>query len=301
MLTGIDQMVMTFYDASVPHNPASYNPHQHFQNRITSDDARSVGIADACKGFEENRRQLVSLAHLPAEAFLYSIRFQKLKKAINQGKRTPKNFYVKGQPAQALFSKLSAGLRDCMDGTAKFPSLSQQDLAPYHHVAGMARLGNPEWVGPSIKAFAISIVSQCWQTYEVLTVDLATDAISNNRSKFSNVKLPVEIFRGPGGRDKGIRDTYRRIFGPSASGIMTALADQHLDYAFAIKNLLSHKAGKTDQKYLDAANKLTLDKIIRPKLGHEFPLTGELVNSLGNHCFAMGYYLLREVYLWLKQ
>jgi hypothetical protein len=300
ILTGIDAMIMDAYDPSIPINPGRYNSQRHFQDRINLEDARSVGIANTWESFEENRRQLVALAHLPREAFLYSIRFQKLKKELGRGKGLPK-WYVKGHPPESITSKLSISLLECINGKRKFPSLSKRDLASYHHVAGVAHLGSPDWIGPSIKAFAVSILFQCWQVYEVLTVDLATDAISNNPSKFPNSKLPIEIFRGPAGKKNGIRDTYTRLFGASATGIAKALADEHLDYTFAIRNLFAHKAGKTDKKYRDLVKPLSLAKIIRPEEGDEFPLTGELVGALGNNCFSMGYYLLREVYLWLKR
>jgi hypothetical protein len=73
-----------------------------------------------------------------------------------------------------------------------------------------------------------------------------------------------------------------------------------LDYVFAIRNLFAHKAGKTDQRYLDKVKKLTLSKIKRPNIDEDFPLTGGMVNELGDHCFVVGYSLLREVYMWLN-
>ena len=70
---------MTAFDSSIPINPASYDAHSHVKNRISFDVARSVGIAVACERCEAHRQQLVALAHLPAEEFLYALRFQKLR------------------------------------------------------------------------------------------------------------------------------------------------------------------------------------------------------------------------------
>jgi hypothetical protein len=298
MRTGVDPM--TSYDYSIPIDPISYDPHRPFRNRISMDDARSVGISDAYESFEGNRFQLICLAHLPAEAFLYALRFQKLRQEVQQGNVPgPEVAHFPKDHPHSLFSSLSQAMRDCMDGKREFPSLSEEELAPYYHVAGVARLGNPQYIGPSIKAFAVSILTQSWQAYEVLAEDLLNDAISNNPSKFPSIVPPIEIF-GLDRGDKSIRASYERTFGDSEIHIKGVLADQHLDYVFAIRNLFAHKAGKTDQRYLDKVKKLTLSKIKRPNIDEDFPLTGGMVNELGDHCFVVGYSLLREVYMWLN-
>jgi hypothetical protein len=297
MRTGLDPRES--YDKST-FDPFRYDSGRHFKNRISREDAASAGIADAYDGFEANRGRLICLAHLPTEAFLYAMRFKKLREQVNQGNLPKEGPYFVDHPANSLFSPLSKALRDCIDGKREFPVLSEEDLASYHHVSGMAKLGNPEFIGPSIDAFAASVLSHCWQAFEVLAEDLLNDAVSHNQSLFTNVDLPIEIF-GLNKKDSAIRVKYPSIFGESAKGILTALGDQHLDYIFAIRNLFAHKSGKTDQIFLKRMQNLILDKIIRPNVGERFPLTGGMVNELGNHCFSRGYYLIREVYLWLNQ
>ncbi len=301
MLTGVDAMIMNAYDPSIPINPGQYDPKEHFRDRISMDDARSVGIVDACEDFEKNRRQLISLAHLPSEAYVYALRLHKLREEFKKGTISPEGVFFADHPDQSPFSAFSKYVREWGEGKHEVDQLSQDELVTYHQLSELARLGNPDLIGPCIKAFAISILSQCWQAYEVLCVDLATQAISSNPSKLSAALLPIEIFRGPGGENKGIRVTYAKVFGGSAGGIVSALADQHLDYTFAIRNLFAHKAGKVDDKYRGKVKELNLARIIRPNEGEEFPLTGGLVQELGNNCFSRGYHLIREVYLWLKR
>jgi len=292
MQMGRDPMMA--YDESTPFDPATYSPHAPFRNRVTIEDARLVGIHEACKSFEDSRTQLVALAHLPAEAFIYAIRFHKFREMVRRGEIAPTGTYFADHPEQSLFSPLTKSLRDCMEDPGKFPAISQDEIASYYHVAGMACFGNPEWIGPSLRAFAVSVFFQCWQSFEVLTENLINEAVSNNLGKFKH-KPPIEIRGGLKG-DNGIRATYEKVFGPTATGIRHLLDDQHLDYALQIRNLFAHKSGKTDQTYRDRVKDLTLSKIIRPEKGEDFPLTGQLAHLLGDHCFAVGYQLIREVY-----
>jgi len=125
MCTGVDPMES--FDKSIPLDPATYRPHEHFKNRISLDDARSVGIGDACENFEKNRHQLICLAHLPTEAFLYALRFQKLREEVKNGRVLQDGgFCIPDDPPASLWSALSKSLRDCVEGKREFPWLCRK-------------------------------------------------------------------------------------------------------------------------------------------------------------------------------
>ena len=97
--------------------------------------------------------------------------------------------------------------------------------------------------------FHIRFLSVLSKHTKVLATDLVNEAVENNPSKFPGITLPIELF-AIDRKDKGIRPSYERVFGTSAKGVIASLADQHLDYIFAIRNLFAHKAGRnTDQRY----------------------------------------------------
>ena len=55
---------------------------------------------------------------------------------------------------------------------------------------------------------------------------------------------------------KGIREAYSRAFDkPFEKDIDESLADRDLDTLQAVRNLLVHRAGIADQKYLDRKDK----------------------------------------------
>jgi hypothetical protein len=217
MGTGLNPMES--YDKST-FDPFRYDSGRHFKAKIDREDAVSAGIDGAYDGFEANRARLISLAHLPAEVFHYALRFRKLREEVKEGKLPKEGPYIEDAPPNALFSPLSKALRDCMDGKREFPPLSEEDLASYHHVSGVAKLGSPEIIGPSIDAFAASVLFQCWQAFEVLAEDLLNGAAAHNPSKFpADIKLPVDIY-GLDKRDNSIRVLYRKTFGESAREIL---------------------------------------------------------------------------------
>ena len=292
---------MPFVDGMMPgETPEQYAKRARKPDSINRDQALEVGIEAAVDNFDANRRRLICLAHLPAEVFHYALRFQKLAQEIKAGKLPEEGPYFTDDPPHSLFSPLTKALRDCVEKKREFPALSQEDYACYLQVAGVAALGNPEMIGPSIEAFAVSVLSQAWQTFEVLTEDLLNAAVSNNRDRFPReFAPPVEILGGLVGKKVGIRDQYRQAFGDSAERITAILQDEHLDYMSAIRNLFLHNSGKTDEDYLRRVEPLTLDKVIRPQLGKQFPLTGQLTSRFGDHCLGLGMSLLYEVYHWI--
>ena len=208
-------------------------PEQYLQraakpNKIDRDQALRVGIESAFDNFEANRERLVSLAHLPSEAFTYAIRFRKLAEEVKAGKLPKEGEYSADDPPYSIFSALSRALRDCVEGKRQFPALSEDEYACYFQVSGMAKLGSPQWIGPSIEAFSVSVLSQSWHTFEFLTEDLLRAAISNNRDKFP-VDFSAKIRGGLNDKKRGIRTQYQKAFVGKNEKIMGILLDEHLE------------------------------------------------------------------------
>jgi hypothetical protein len=300
-LMGTGRNPMPFVDGLLPgETPEQYTQRAATPNTIDREQAIQVGIERAFDNFEANQKRLVSLAHLPAEAFFYAVKFRKLAEEVNAGKLPREGEYLADDPPHSMFLSLSRALRDCIEGKRQFPVLSEDEYACYFQVSGMAALGNPQWIGPSIEAFSVSVLSQSWHTFEVLTEDLLGSAVSNNRDKFpEDFRTPVRIRGGLNGKEDGIRVQYKEAFVGSNEEIIGILSDEHLDYTYAIRNLFLHQSGRTSEAYRNAALALKLPKLIIPELDAPFPLTGQLTRSLGDHCLCCGMSLLYEVYIWI--
>jgi hypothetical protein len=301
MRTGLDPMSAS--DESIPMDPTSaqFNFSLRKPDHIERDQAALVGLATVLDNLAANRDRLVALSHLPTEMFLYALRFQKLRKEVEAGNVLEGGTYFPDHPPESLFSSLNKSLRDCIEKKREFPALSREELASYLHVAGAAALGNPDWIGPSIEAFSASVLFQSWQIFEFFAEDVLNAAVRENRTLFpKTVKLPIEFHGGLNGKKTGIRIKFRQAFVDRSDRLSTILKNEHLDYVAALRNLFAHNSGKTDADYLKRVKRLSLRKIIRPNIGDKFPLTGAMVQSLGDHCLASAYQLLYEVCIWLR-
>jgi hypothetical protein len=96
----------------------------------------------------------------------------------------------------------------------------------------------------------------------------------------------------------GIRRAYSRAFSKNVDTIDTILADHALDKLALVRNLLLHKSGQVDDKFLKGASELNWS--INAPINREIPLDGEIVNELLKPVFLRAIDLLVAVDEWIK-
>jgi hypothetical protein len=154
-------------------------------------------------------------------------------------------------------------------------------------------------IGQSIHAFHASQLFLGWSAFDILAEELLTESVKAYGKLFPPALIGKEFPRGI----TGIRGIYGKAFAHEGENIISVLADSRLDYILAIRNVLLHKNGKVDKKYLAAVEgkKIELMEIIRPALGEKFPpLKGAFTAILCDYTVLLGNRLLWEVKTWIN-
>jgi hypothetical protein len=97
---------------------------------------------------------------------------------------------------------------------------------------------------------------------------------------------------------RGIRQAYAAAFSKRSSQIDAILADKALDRLNLIRNVILHKAGTVDQKFLDGAAAISWK--IETEVGKPVPLDGQVVKDLVTPVFRLAWDLVFEVDEWIR-
>jgi hypothetical protein len=96
-----------------------------------------------------------------------------------------------------------------------------------------------------------------------------------------------------------IRDAYARAFSKDWNNIRACLMSPCLDHLSAVRNVLVHKAGKADQKFVDDIGGCRHFSDIKPR--DPVVLTGEVVGDLLGSAVDQSAALLSAVDAWLRK
>jgi hypothetical protein len=154
---------------------------------------------------------------------------------------------------------------------------------------------------PILEDSMLNQITSAWTVFEIMFGDMweaAIDSGSTPRldSKGAPLKNLTRYFaRFQGGQ--GVIATYAAAFHVDGGAIINALSDKSLLGLFAVRNLIGHKAGKCDDKYLDYAKQLP--QIPQLALGDTLKPDGVIVSELVRPALRCCIRLIRETDDWL--
>jgi hypothetical protein len=97
----------------------------------------------------------------------------------------------------------------------------------------------------------------------------------------------------------GIRQGYSAAFSKKTDAIDSALSNVAIDKLNLVRNLLLHKSGIVDQKFLTGARELAWK--VQAENGKPIPLDGDLVSQLFRPVFECGMDLILAVDGWVSE
>lgn len=242
-------------------------------------------------GFNGNVARMARMIEVPAYAAftaeLHSVALYR----ICQGFPTPKKLSRIPRLAEKVHTIMAEAINQDPDivQTCLVNSLS--------NVNSFAK--QTENVESIFESFLNGILIQAWATMEVLSKELLQNCVTMHPECFAHL-TPEELLKLQTTSHQKllpILTAYEKAFG---SNFRNPLREQCVDALYLLRNLLSHKAGRIDDKFLGdcAAKYLTGWAMMRE--GSLYPTTGETVKSLVDPNLRCGYSLLRFVDQWLS-
>ena len=281
---------------------------------------RSACLRPVANAFFQNVARMDSFSNLPAviaaEAFQEQLWKDcatfKVTGALSAQRKRPYSKKI-GESIQCEFVKLqNAERRRFKRGEVR---MSDKIKRGADHVIGM--LGHEVGAMQGMEATLFSVVIETWTAFESLCNDLWVVALDNGiadwrkRVKLKEHKLksedddsqtPIEDADlsqmadpqdkyGTAFRDKGIwfqklsviRYWYKTTFGRPAAKLFEEHA--YIGAVSAVRNVIIHKAGKADRKYVNAVDKFPA--LNTAAIGKPIHLDGEIVRELQNSALRL--------------
>jgi hypothetical protein len=168
---------------------------------------------------------------------------------------------------------------------------SVDEAAGYNFERALARFeeitGNNPTMGEAIYATLSAQLILGWTAFETLAGDVWKAARPSS--------LPIEGFKFQSLR--GIREAYRAAFVTDGERVNGALSDAALSKLSFVRNLLVHKSGVVDQKFLDDA--ASISWLVSDEINNKISLDGARVRDLINPVIQRTEELILAVDEWL--
>jgi hypothetical protein len=144
-------------------------------------------------------------------------------------------------------------------------------------------------------------VTSAWTALETLFADVWDLVLSGSSSSRLGAKGSVikkeDFYSARLEKKRGIRDAYATVFHDGGAAIQKEIGDDSITALFAIRNLITHKAGRCDEKYLEYARRLS--SIPQLALDEVLTLDGAVMRRTMLPALATTMRLIHELDSWL--